>query len=142
LQCRSELISVFTKLISVFGIRFRSGKTLRLTSIDNVGNHKNRTSVWGPPIKPTSKKRSSLFFVAVQRCPMMESPFFLQDEVNEISRVCDLTRSRLEKRGLFPKRVRIGARKVAWRKTEIEEWARDPEGWAKRHSEQSERAIG
>ncbi len=73
---------------------------------------------------------------------MMESPFFLQDEVNEISRVCDLTRSRLEKRGLFPKRVRIGARKVAWRKTEIEEWARDPEGWAKRHSEQSERAIG
>jgi hypothetical protein len=72
----------------------------------------------------------------------MESPFFLQSEVDEVSRICDLTRSRLEKRGLFPKRVRIGARKVAWRKVDIEAWAADPEGWAKQHSARPEEAGG
>jgi predicted DNA-binding transcriptional regulator AlpA len=54
----------------------------------------------------------------------------LNSEVENISRMCDLTRARLEKRGRFPKRVRIGGRRVAWRKAEIEAWIADPEGWA------------
>jgi len=32
---------------------------------------------------------------------------------------------RLEKNGLFPKRVRIGANRVGWLATEIEEWITD-----------------
>jgi predicted DNA-binding transcriptional regulator AlpA len=63
----------------------------------------------------------------------MESPFFLQSEVTKISRISNLTRVRLESRGLFPKRVKIGARKVAWRKAEISEWLADPEAWVRRN---------
>ena len=60
---------------------------------------------------------------------MTNSPFLLPYEVDEITRMCDLTRSRLEKAGRFPKRVRIGNRKIAWRRAEIESWVADPEGW-------------
>ena len=30
--------------------------------------------------------------------------------------------ARLEKAGLFPQRVKVGARRVAWRESEIREW--------------------
>jgi prophage regulatory protein len=66
--------------------------------------------------------------------PMIESPFLLLPEVDKISRLSDLTRWRLEKSGRFPKRVKIAGRKVAWRKSEIEAWVADPEGWARRHN--------
>jgi predicted DNA-binding transcriptional regulator AlpA len=56
------------------------------------------------------------------------------DEVDQISLLHPLTRVRLEKRGLFPKRVRIGARKMVWRRADVEQWAADPEGWASRRN--------
>jgi predicted DNA-binding transcriptional regulator AlpA len=65
---------------------------------------------------------------------MNESPFLFLPELDKITRVCDRTRRRMEQRGHFPKRIRIGAWKIAYRKSEIEEWASDPEGWAKRHA--------
>jgi prophage regulatory protein len=62
------------------------------------------------------------------------SPFMLPDEVERITTLRDLTRWRLEKRGRFPKRIRISGRKIAWRRSDIEAWASDPEGWVKRHA--------
>lgn len=64
---------------------------------------------------------------------MNESPFIFPAEVDRITNVCDLTRWRLEKRGLFPKRIRVTPRRVAWRRSEIETWVSDPEAWRKQH---------
>ena len=84
----------------------------------------------------TDIEEALLFFVCSERFPMIESPFLLPSEVDKISRLSDLTRWRLEKSGRFPKRIRIAGRKVAWRKSEIEAWVADPEGWAGRHDAQ------
>ncbi|MDR6303959.1 putative DNA-binding transcriptional regulator AlpA [Nitrobacter vulgaris] len=66
------------------------------------------------------------------------SPFIFHEEIDAITRLCDMTRKRMERRGLFPKRVRIAPRRIAWRRADIEAWASDPEGWAKRHGNQIE----
>jgi prophage regulatory protein len=63
---------------------------------------------------------------------MSGTPFIFADEIDEITRVHDVTRKRMERRGLFPKRIRIAPRRIAWRRPDIEAWAADPEGWAKR----------
>jgi predicted DNA-binding transcriptional regulator AlpA len=60
---------------------------------------------------------------------MSASPFILSKEVDEIVLICDLTRWRREKLGRFPKRIKLANRKVAYRRTDIDEWAEDPEGW-------------
>jgi predicted DNA-binding transcriptional regulator AlpA len=67
------------------------------------------------------------------------SPFIFSAEIDAITgAVHDITRKRMERRGLFPKRVHVTPRRIAWRRSEFEEWAADPEGWAKRHrSEQA-----
>lgn len=62
-----------------------------------------------------------------------ESAFLLPIEVDAISQLSSVTRWRREKTGQFPRRVKLSARKIAYRKSEIEDWQRDPEGWAKRH---------
>jgi predicted DNA-binding transcriptional regulator AlpA len=62
------------------------------------------------------------------------SPFLLPSEVDEISRLCDVTRRRHESRGQFPKRVYVTGRKIVYRKSDIEEWAADPEGWRARNA--------
>lgn len=64
----------------------------------------------------------------------IESPFLLPAELDAITRTSNMTRVRMEKRGLFPKRVTIGARKKAWRKTDVEEWLKDPSAWAQRNA--------
>ncbi|MBV9459317.1 MAG: AlpA family phage regulatory protein [Bradyrhizobium sp.] len=66
---------------------------------------------------------------------MTESPFLLNDEVEAISRMGDLARSRLEKLGRFPRRIRIDGRRVAWRRIDIDHWTADPEGWGKQHAD-------
>jgi predicted DNA-binding transcriptional regulator AlpA len=63
-----------------------------------------------------------------------DSPFLLPDELDKLTRVSDLTRSRMEKRGLFPRRIRIAPRRIAWRRSEVEDWVRDPEAWGKRQA--------
>jgi predicted DNA-binding transcriptional regulator AlpA len=65
---------------------------------------------------------------------MTESPFILRAELDAITRTSEQTRVRMEKRGLFPKRVSIGARKKARYRADVEAWLADPEGWAKRHA--------
>jgi prophage regulatory protein len=62
----------------------------------------------------------------------MESPFLNCDEVAAVTRVCKLTRWRWEKAGRFPPAIRLSKRTVVWRRTDVEAWAADPEGWAQR----------
>lgn len=62
-----------------------------------------------------------------------ESPFLLPSEVDARTRSSDTTRWRREKAGCFPKRIKLSARKVAYRKSDILEWESDPEGWAQRN---------
>jgi predicted DNA-binding transcriptional regulator AlpA len=64
----------------------------------------------------------------------MPTEFLLPSEVQEITRKRDPTRKRMEKRGLFPARIRIAPRRVAWRCTDIQAWVSDPEGWPKRRA--------
>ena len=64
----------------------------------------------------------------------LETVFLLPFEVDAISKLSPVTRWRREKAGLFPRRLKISARKIAYRKSEIDEWQRDPEGWAKRNA--------
>jgi prophage regulatory protein len=80
---------------------------------------------------PSQCEKSFWLFAPPWMFPMTEaiSPFLLPDEVYAITRMCDLTLSRMEKRGRFPKRVRIGNRKIAWRRADIDLWVADPEGW-------------
>jgi prophage regulatory protein len=60
--------------------------------------------------------------------------FLLSTEVEKITRSRDPTRKRMERRGLFPARIRIAPRRVGWRRTDIEAWVADPEGWPRRHA--------
>ncbi|MCV0394120.1 MAG: AlpA family phage regulatory protein [Rhizobiaceae bacterium] len=49
---------------------------------------------------------------------------------NELKELVPLSRShlwRLEKRSLFPKRIRIGERRIGWRLADIEDWVRAKE---------------
>jgi predicted DNA-binding transcriptional regulator AlpA len=62
-----------------------------------------------------------------------EAVFLLPIEVDTISQLSAVTRWRREKAGQFPRRVKLSARKIAYRKSEIEDWQRDPEGWAQRN---------
>jgi predicted DNA-binding transcriptional regulator AlpA len=62
-----------------------------------------------------------------------ESPFLLPEEVSARTLTSDTTRWRREKEGLFPRRVKLSARKIAYRRSDIQDWERDPEGWAERN---------
>lgn len=66
----------------------------------------------------------------------VESPFLLSSEVTAISRMGDVTRGRLERDKRFPERIKIGLRKVAYRRCEIEDWARDPAAWVAKQEAQ------
>jgi predicted DNA-binding transcriptional regulator AlpA len=59
----------------------------------------------------------------------IESPFLLPEEVDARTLTSDPTRWRREKAGKFPKRIKLSARKIAYRRTEILAWEADPEGW-------------
>jgi prophage regulatory protein len=65
------------------------------------------------------------------------SPFLFVPEVDDITRLSDTTRWRMEKRGLFPRRVSISPGRVAWRRSDIDAWLSDPEGWGKRPEQQA-----
>ena len=44
---------------------------------------------------------------------------------NEVSRITGLSRTtlwRLERKGAFPRRIRLGANSVGWRDDEVQEW--------------------
>jgi prophage regulatory protein len=48
----------------------------------------------------------------------------LRDEVEHLTRLSDTTIWRLEKQGLFPERLKIGFRRVAWRVADIDAFVR------------------
>jgi prophage regulatory protein len=50
------------------------------------------------------------------------SPFLLKPDRRKRVPLSDSTVDRLEAKGLFPKRVKLGVRKVGWRLAEIEAW--------------------
>jgi predicted DNA-binding transcriptional regulator AlpA len=62
------------------------------------------------------------------------SPFLLPSEVSEIVPLCKVTLWRLEKRGPFPRRVKLTGKKYVYHRREIDEWSKDPEGWRARHA--------
>jgi predicted DNA-binding transcriptional regulator AlpA len=70
------------------------------------------------------------------------SPFLLPKAVEARTEISDTTRWRREKAGLFPKRIKISARKVAYRRSEIEDWEKDPEDWGRRNLEGLKTATG
>jgi predicted DNA-binding transcriptional regulator AlpA len=66
------------------------------------------------------------------------SPFLRPNEVEKISLLSAVTRWRHEKTGNFPRRIKITDRKIVYRKSEIDDWARDPEGWRERNGSRAE----
>jgi predicted DNA-binding transcriptional regulator AlpA len=71
--------------------------------------------------------------------PNAEPQFYLDTEVEAITRTRDPTRKRMEIRGLFPRRIRISPRRNGWRRGEIEMWVENPEDWPMRSSERADR---
>jgi predicted DNA-binding transcriptional regulator AlpA len=65
---------------------------------------------------------------------MIESEFLLPPEVEKITRLRDPTRRRMENRGLFPRRIHIAPRRIAWRCSDIQAWVANPENWAMRRA--------
>jgi predicted DNA-binding transcriptional regulator AlpA len=64
-----------------------------------------------------------------------ELPVFLtQKQVDRRHPASRATRWRSEKRGLFPKRLKIAGKLSGYRTSEILEYESDPEGWARRHA--------
>lgn len=57
-----------------------------------------------------------------------------QDTIENYHPFSDVQRWRQEKRGRFPKRVKIGLRRVAWHRAEVLEWQADPQAWAAAHA--------
>jgi predicted DNA-binding transcriptional regulator AlpA len=70
-----------------------------------------------------------------ERMTVVTAEFLLPSEVQEITRLRDPTRRRLERRGLFPARIHIAPRRIAWRCADVLDWCRDPEGWSRRQKE-------
>jgi prophage regulatory protein len=62
----------------------------------------------------------------------MESAFLLDAEVEALTTLSDLTRRRQEAAGKFPRRIELAARKIGWRRADVEAWLADPRGWAAR----------
>jgi predicted DNA-binding transcriptional regulator AlpA len=134
LYARSENNSV-TRFLCKIGKGFRTSNTYQLTAVRRNSDHIVVSHSLG--VAPNNPKSDSRFFGAIGAKPVTESlpsPFMLSPEVDAVTRMTNLTRSRLERRGKFPRRIRIGNRKIAWRKSDIEAWAADPEGWARRHA--------
>src|SRR5215207_4612599 len=48
--------------------------------------------------------------------------WLLKPEVCERTRLSDTTVWRLERQGLFPKRMRISHKRVAWKAQEVDDW--------------------
>ncbi len=87
----------------------------------------------------SDKKHFKFSSESVSRSPLTgftmadPSPFYAHPEVRKISLLSDVTRWRQEKLGRFPRRIKITNRKVAYRKSDIDDWARDPEDWRARN---------
>jgi predicted DNA-binding transcriptional regulator AlpA len=61
---------------------------------------------------------------------MAEAFFLFHDDLDVLTGLAVSTRDRLEQRGRFPRRVHIAPRRVGWRKSDVEAWAKDPENYS------------
>jgi hypothetical protein len=62
--------------------------------------------------------------------PVTNKIFYTSDEIESIKLTRDPTRRWMEKRGLFPARIHIAPRRIAWWCAVIQAWLMDPENWA------------
>lgn len=62
-----------------------------------------------------------------------QSPWLFEEELTTYHPVSGSTRRRQEAIGRFPRRIHIGAKVVVWKRTDVEAWLADPEGWAAAH---------
>jgi prophage regulatory protein len=62
----------------------------------------------------------------------MQSQILTSREVDDIVPLSSTTRWRQEKRGRFPRRFQISARKIGYHRADVEAWLHDPQGWADR----------
>jgi predicted DNA-binding transcriptional regulator AlpA len=69
------------------------------------------------------------------------SPFMKKYEIEGVHPVNDPTRKRAERAGIFPKRIWLGPKVAAWRRTEINDWFADPAGWAQRNRTAGEKSA-
>jgi prophage regulatory protein len=46
----------------------------------------------------------------------------LEDEVSDITRLSPVTIWRLERKGLFPRRMKLGLKRVGWLEREVLDW--------------------
>lgn len=56
--------------------------------------------------------------------------FYRMEDILKITNVSRQTLWRWEKQARFPRRVTLGLRCVGWRKSEVQEWQKDPAAWA------------
>ncbi|BBC40676.1 TPA: AlpA family phage regulatory protein [Photobacterium damselae] len=54
--------------------------------------------------------------------PVAQDRIVREAERKQITSISRAQAYQLEKRGLFPKRVRLGSRSVGWRLSDLEEW--------------------
>ncbi|MCP4285053.1 MAG: AlpA family phage regulatory protein [Gammaproteobacteria bacterium] len=59
--------------------------------------------------------------------------FMNRQEIKRITGKGDPTLWRWERRGIFPKRRKIGPNSVGWPSGEVSHWYEDPEGWVESH---------
>ena len=55
--------------------------------------------------------------------------YIVQTQLAERVPLSRSTIGRMEKAGRFPRRIKIGATRVAWRRDQVEAWLADPENW-------------
>ena len=77
--------------------------------------------------KPKAKRQSPTrqrtpTDAAARALPSASHELLLMDEVTARARLSGTTLWRLEKAGRFPKRQKIGFKRVAWRAAEIDDW--------------------
>lgn len=68
------------------------------------------------------------------------SPWLFEEELATLHPVSGSTRRRQEAEGKFPRRIHLGTKVIAWRRTDVEAWIADPEGWAAAHKLKAEAA--
>jgi prophage regulatory protein len=54
--------------------------------------------------------------------PLAAGDLLLRPQLRKLVPLADVTVWRLEKRGLFPGRISLGANRVAWHRVEVEDW--------------------
>ncbi|MFA0554490.1 helix-turn-helix transcriptional regulator [Vibrio sp. 10N.222.55.A1] len=64
-----------------------------------------------------------------QSCPRPADRLVREQERFHITSVSRSRAWYLEKEGLFPRRIKLGSRSVAWRLSELNQWVKNKEKW-------------